>query len=89
MNILVHYPANNGLNLAHSCLRPDFHHFNLFVIFQEKKTRMLKLKLLILKEGGREISESDQGTMVYLVICYMFYMAIGKGLLKLNVTQTT
>ena len=39
-----------------------------------------------LKEGGREISEFDQGTVVCLIICYMFDMVIGKGLPKLNVT---
>ena len=39
-----------------------------------------------LKEGGREISEFDQGTMVCLIICYMFDIVIGKGLPKLNVT---
>ena len=38
------------------------------------------------KEGGRENSEFDQGTMVCLIICYMFDIVIGKGLLKLNVT---
>ena len=39
---LVNIPANDGLNLAHSCLRTDFHTFNLFVIFREQKTLMLK-----------------------------------------------
>ena len=38
------------------------------------------------KEGGRENSEFDQGTLVCLIICYMFDMVIGKGFLKLNVT---
>ena len=39
------------------------------------------------KEAGRKISEFDQGTVVCLIMCYMFDMVIDKGLLKLNVTK--
>ena len=38
----MHCLANVGWNLAQSAEQPDFHHFNLFVIFREQKSRMLK-----------------------------------------------